>query len=91
MLDLTQPLDSWDVSNVVDTEARFMNAVSFNHPLNAWNVRNVVSVVSMSRVFLMVIRPAIKRLELLQVMTMGEMFTCFQQSGICRACFWTVA
>jgi surface protein len=37
-----QPLDKWDVSNVVNMENMFQGCKMFNQPLNGWNVSNVV-------------------------------------------------
>ena len=33
-----QPLNDWDVSNVIDFSWMFVNAKSFNQDLNDWNV-----------------------------------------------------
>ena len=36
-----QPLDNWNVSNVINMSGMFEGAESFNQPLNNWNVSNV--------------------------------------------------
>ena len=33
-----QPLDNWEVSNVMEMRGMFENAESFNQPLNNWHV-----------------------------------------------------
>ncbi len=43
-----QPLNEWNVSNVIDMEQMFRGATSFNQPLNKWNVSKVTN---MSRIF----------------------------------------
>jgi surface protein len=42
-----QPLNSWDVSSVVNMDWMFNRASSFNQPLNVWNVSNVTNMASM--------------------------------------------
>ena len=36
-----QPLNNWNVSNVMYMGSMFDGAISFNQPLNNWNVSNV--------------------------------------------------
>lgn len=36
-----QPLNNWNVSNVVDMSFMFFRAYSFNQPLDNWDVSNV--------------------------------------------------
>ena len=33
-----QPLDNWEVSNVMEMRGMFENAESFNQPLNNWHI-----------------------------------------------------
>jgi len=42
-----QPLDKWDVSNVVNMSSMFWGAKSFNQPLDNWDVSNVTNMRSM--------------------------------------------
>ena len=42
-----QPIDSWDVSNILTTEGMFEGASSFNQPLNNWDVSNVTTMANM--------------------------------------------
>jgi surface protein len=36
-----QPLNTWDVSNVVDMDYMFFQAFSFNQLLNSWDVSSI--------------------------------------------------
>ncbi len=38
-----QPLNHWNVSNVMDMCGMFRNATSFNQPLNDWNISKVTN------------------------------------------------
>ncbi len=38
-----QPLNNWNVSNVIDMYDMFYNATSFNQPLNSWDVSKVTN------------------------------------------------
>ena len=38
-----QPLNTWNVSNVIDMSTMFLGCVNFNQPLNNWNVSNVTN------------------------------------------------
>jgi surface protein len=42
-----QPLNTWNVSNVIDFEEMFAGCELFNQPLNNWNVRNARNMNSM--------------------------------------------
>ena len=42
-----QPLDSWDVSNIIDMYAMFAYVSSFNQPIGSWNVSNVTNMAYM--------------------------------------------
>ena len=42
-----QPLNNWNVSNVINMGFMFGNTTSFNQPLNNWNVSNVTNMYSM--------------------------------------------
>jgi len=35
-----QPLNNWDISNVVQFDYMFSNALDFNQPLNNWDIHN---------------------------------------------------
>src|SRR5690606_15867816 len=39
-----QPLNNWDVSNVIEMDWMFTDAIVFNQPLNNWDVSNVVNI-----------------------------------------------
>ena len=36
-----QPLNDWNVSNVIDINGMFRNSKKFNQPLNNWDISNV--------------------------------------------------
>jgi surface protein len=42
-----QPLNNWNVSNVIDMSSMFYKAFAFNQPLNNWNVANVANMTTM--------------------------------------------
>lgn len=42
-----QPINHWNISNIINMEAMFMNAKAFNQPLDSWNVSNVEKMQSM--------------------------------------------
>jgi surface protein len=46
-----QPLNNWNVSNVIDMSYMFYHAISFNQPLNNWNVSNVIDVKDIDEIF----------------------------------------
>ena len=46
-----QPLDNWEVSNVMEMRGMFENAESFNQPLNNWHVASVHSIYDRGRMF----------------------------------------
>jgi surface protein len=38
-----QPIDSWNVSKVINMGSMFYQATAFNQPIGSWNVRNVTN------------------------------------------------
>ena len=68
-----QPLDRWDVSNVMSMECMFENCNQFNQPLNTWDTQNVVD---MSHMFERCFRfnQQLNRWNVENVIYMGSMF-----------------
>jgi surface protein len=42
-----QPIDRWNVSNVVNMNKMFYGAVSFNQPIGEWDISYVVGMANM--------------------------------------------
>ena len=39
-----QPLNNWDVSNVINMNKMLANCTNFNQPLNNWNISNMENI-----------------------------------------------
>ena len=44
-----QPIESWDVSNVINMNAMFRSATAFNQPIESWDVSSVTKMVNIFR------------------------------------------
>ena len=73
--EFNQPLNNWDVSNVINMQEMFQGCWKFNQPLDNWNVSNVTD---MSFMFLHAIRfnQNINNWEVGNVKNMRGLFDC---------------